>query len=417
MKRNFLLSCELEPKDALLVVRGLLTSNESRNYGISGGIGYLLGKRKQFGRDSSIDAMSNMVIRAANRQVGEFLRGSVYRKKIHSIASQLKLLLDLYKDKAGHFGEDYVDIRCECLFNLATILREEGNLPDAIELLQEIESHCGYETSCGDLPSMISHESLQICLAEALLLNGKTEDAFEKSKMVTSLFDGIREKTMLLPVQWATFSYALLILLRASVRLSRFEDVFSIVKTASVFEGLETRGFWTMRNVERIHEEASHLRPQFAWKDRKDNLTSEIKREFTHRGDPLRPFSASASASEYSMSRRRALSVESRQWEIEPPSHNTCHVQTGELQDGDAAEVFRMSSSLPPASRENDQERTNPQFVQSPRAGQRLRHESAWRICHSKRSGREYYYNVKTGISTWHRPDTEIDFPLFTVAR
>ena len=409
-RRNEFLPMDLDPQEATAVVEGLLSSELSVGIGIRAGLRYLRAASKRFGSDSTIDILANLVVRACNNYIDDKLKNRIEQEECFEMSSVCKLITDGYREKAKAYGSSYRADRCRCLFNLAECLRERSRLADCIKLLKECEILLSSSEHLVDSPPDSNCPSIGTvctCLAEALLLNGEAALAGKKARIAIRFFR-LRSES-LTRGQWVAYSQSFLLYCKSCFKLKKIEVVRDALNTAlqqseicpypSLFEPI-------IHHIQRGLDKTPNL-PSTA---RQSHSLSSSLKERIERGYEKSPSAPSTARSHrvtssliekvekgYQKASRRPESITSSQVQSDlpitaRPTQESLDVTHKDLESG------KRSQSVPPRIQPPDPPVV--QYVQS-----RTALDDEWIACTSSSTGREYFYNKRTGLSKWAIPD------------
>jgi hypothetical protein len=372
--RNLALSATTTPRDAHPIIRSLLSHPDTHVHGLVGGFRFIKLQDQAFGSDPFLDSLVNHVTREANTFIGKRISHDENSDKIRWIARACLVALECYRDRSaqGRFGLEYVDVRCQALFNLAELSRSQGRMIEAGKHLSECEvlltaRPLSHRPLAGiKVPSI---EIVRTCLSEILLLNGESSLAVSKSRQVIGTF---RDRGI-----WGNSD--LLIFIHSIIL-----NIKSLLKSNSVIEAESS--LLLAQDTLRLHPTTSQILFMM------DSIEKDVRR-----------------ARAVSAQRNQRLSERLvADWEMIAEGFDR-FIQT------DARKFARAKSAS--AGRRRDREvqsenrkseihnfftQTSSRMFSSPSS------VSKWVPVRSTRTGRSYYYNNRTGESRWKKPRDEI---------
>ena len=354
VQRNLILSPDTDSKEALIIVRSLCLNEDSVLFGLAAGLRYLKMHLKRFGYDHSTDVLATLVVQCCNRVGIRAVSPSHVEDSVVDCCSASKLVLDAYQTHPKPYGLDYAEDRCTCLYVLGRLLLKRSKWLESIRLLRESES------LFQPIDGSVSLQEIQSSLSMALLAHGDVLPAATKSKSVLHFFQSAAS-----PIGsqgWGHFAEAALTYSRACMKMDKPAEVSD---TLALLRDLNSASNGSL-----------------------DVTISLVEKEIL-RKHRVPSTSRSNVRRQTPSSRRRVFSFESQSVVIRPPEAEATAIQADEDEE--------RSKSLPPMPRAG----LVKQFVQSPRnLGM-----SEWKTFHSRSSGKVYYYNTRTGVSTWSDPN------------
>ena len=352
-----MLSTHMDSRNALIVVRCLCSGPDTARFGISAGLRWLRTHVKKLGSDHSIDSLANVVVKSCNDQWLRQSCNGTLSDWFCSSCIEAMSLLDMYREHPVPYGRDYAEDRRRCLYAVAKIQMKRSKWREAVHFLRESETLSNMVVYSSD-STHLTVQAVQNALASALLSNGDLGSAAVKAKSVQAFFQS--EKRLLTHAEWDAFCEASLTFCRCCLKLDRLDEVSDTLATLEDFSAM-SRGAL-------------------------EKYVQSIRGEKERRGlFPFRHKSPTCFAKRPTA--RRALSVDCTSVIISGPEAEASGVQVDE----------ERAKSVPPMPRAAPVK----QFVQSPRH----MHSIEWQSRRSRSSGREYFYNTRTGVSTWNDPN------------
>ena len=353
-----ILSPTIDARQAFEIIQALLLNPDLASIGIKAGLKYLRQRTNRFGKDTDTDHLALEVAKATNSFVDENLRNSTTGRLDQELASAVKEILDGYRERSKSYGNSYAADRCVCLFNLAEILRKRNRSADCIKLLKECEilSQSSIIEARIKLPST---PIIQACLSEILLLNGETVPAQKKSRAAIKVF---RSNVLSLTRgDWVAYGQVLVIYWKACRRLKEADEIRSVLEAAR--RDLDVCPFPTI------------FRPAL------DRIEVE---------EDLPTISRRIVGPEVSYTR---LPSTCRSEHVIVSSRPTCADATIQTEVADIGQpTDDIPQFVPPAV-------TPRQHVQA------HRHDGEdWVKCISSSTGKDYFYNTRSGVSCWTKP-------------
>ena len=360
MRRNSLLLASRAPSDALIVVRGLIASPEGRFRGISMGLNYLKSNAKRLGKECAFDHLANLLVKEVNHVTEERWKADHSNRTHLGLCRSAMDILDSYLDKQKRYGASYTEDRCRSLFHLAEIQRASGKLRESIKLFAECElllASITLSSSSNPIVNLPTLQVIQTSLGDGLIRIGELEHGASKVRQVVTFFKEKLEGTNLCDTEWTCFSYALLLCIKAYRRQGKLVEVEIV---SDINEVIQSRCPCVVKIIPilgAIKEELSGYR-----QNTNASYCSNITRGISSPRDSALMMTSRSSF--------RNFSCESKVLVIDGPGKRNFATQT----------LVKRSRSSPAApSRE-------------------------WRSCISRSCGKVYFYNTKTGKSTWDHP-------------
>ena len=399
---NSLLSSDVAVRDALIIVRGMLSIPETTSRGVIDGIKYIRIHIRQHGTEPHFQTLVELICTDSNSLVKASISDGSISERLIWMAQHTRSLLESAVQYSVLDSQRLMELRCQCSFNLAEIFRQKSRFRSSVTLLKECELIlASADVGDSEPPECPSLNLIRTCMAEMMLVIGDPSIAFDKSQEVV---DSYFSTSQLSDPERLQAAYALLILVKASVRLGRLRDTAEHIAPM----------------LSELHRDLSPDTDRY-FLTLLDRIDNDISRPFSRIRSPQPPThnekSRSRGRSEPpATSRHRPAAVESHTVYIPPETHNvSSYCQTNES----VAQEEGISSSQDSPLRSQSVPPTSKKYMQSPSAtsghdddNKQIPSELStstgadelqWVECTSRNSGKQYWYNTTTGESTWAR--------------
>lgn len=348
------------PFDALKVVRGLIASPDGRSRGISTGLSYLKANAKRLGKDCACDQLANLLVKEVNDVTDERWKADHTNSTLLGLCRSAMDILDCYLDKQKRYGASYTEDRCRSLFHFAEIQRASGKVRESIKLLAECElllASVALNLSSNSIVKLPSLQVIQTSLGDGLIRTGELERGASKARQVVTFFHEKLEGTNLCDTEWTCFSFSLLLCIKAYRRQGKLAELESLSIINEVILSRCTCVAKISPILGAIEEETSRFR-----QNTNPSYCTNITRGISSPRESAIVMTSRSSSQNFS--------CESKVLVIDGPGTRNFATQT----------LVRRSRSSPATP---------------------IRE---WRSCVSRSCGKAYFYNTKTGISTWDHP-------------
>ena len=395
---NSLISPDLGVRDALIIVRGMLSVPETSVRGIIDGVKYIRMHLRQHGHELNFQTLFGLVCTESNTVVKASISENIISERIMWISQQTRSLLDSAIQFSLLDQARLIELRCQSSFNLAEIFRQKRRLRSSLTLLKECELMLlSVDLDQSEILECPSLNLIRTCIAESMLVIGDPSVALEKCELVLDSIKTSQEASKTEKLQTA---YALLIFVKASSRLGRLRDAAD--RTTQILTELRRdispdADTYLMSLIDRIDSE----------------ISGSLIRGRSHALAPPPESPLSRGRSEPpGTSRHRKPAVESHTVYIAPESQGvSSYCQTGDEEPLNApSDTSQRSQSVPPVGKKymqspsatighDDDNKEIPSELSTSAGVEDLQ----WVECTSRNLGKQYWYNTTTGESTWNR--------------